>query len=72
VAQRAAVPGRRRHWHDQSWTSSHHRWFTVLVAVLSPVVLFRWHISHPVLVAVAALVGLITSPLLQPAWVLVK
>ena len=47
-------------------------WLTALVAVVSLVVLFRWKVSNPLLVAVTAIVGLITFPLLQPAWVFVK
>jgi len=47
-------------------------WFTALVAVLSLVVLFRWNISNPVLVAATAVIGLIAFPLLQPTWVFVK
>jgi chromate transporter len=47
-------------------------WFTVLIAVLSLVVLFRWNISNPVLVAATAVIGLIAFPLLQPTWVFVK
>src|SRR5262249_18633455 len=47
-------------------------WFTALVAVLSLVVLFRWNISNPVLVAATAVLGLIAFPLLQPTWVFVK
>jgi chromate transporter len=47
-------------------------WFTALIAVLSLVVLFRWNISNPVLVAATAVIGLIAFPLLQPTWVFVK
>jgi chromate transporter len=47
-------------------------WFTALIAVLSLVVLFRWNISNPVLVAATAVMGLIAFPLLQPTWVFVK
>src|SRR5712664_2913163 len=47
-------------------------WLTVLVALLSLVVLFRWNVNNPALVAVAAIIGLIAFPLLQPAWVFVK
>jgi chromate transporter len=42
------------------------------VAILSLVVLFRWRVSNPMLVAAAAIVGLIAFPLLEPAWVFVK
>jgi chromate transporter len=47
-------------------------WLTVLVALLSLVVLFRWKVSNPVLVAVTAIIGLIAFPLLQPTWVFLK
>lgn len=47
-------------------------WLTALVALLSLVVLFRWKISNPVLVAATAIIGLIAFPLLQPTWVFVK
>src|SRR5207237_4908595 len=41
-------------------------WLTVLVALLSLVVLFRWNVNNPALVAVAAIIGLIAFPLLHP------
>jgi chromate transporter len=47
-------------------------WLTVLIAVGSLAVLFRWKFSNPLLVAATAVIGLIAFPLLQPAWVLVK
>src|SRR5229473_348360 len=47
-------------------------WLTVLVALLSLAVLFRWNVNNPLLVAVAAIIGLIAFPLLQPTWVFVK
>ena len=47
-------------------------WLTALVALVSLIVLFRWKISNPVLVAATAIIGLIAFPLLQPAWVFVK
>ena len=47
-------------------------WLTALVALVSLIVLFRWKVSNPLLVAVTAIVGLIAFPLLQPAWVFVK
>jgi len=47
-------------------------WLTALVALVSLVALFRWKISNPLLIAVAAVVGLIAFPLLQPTWVFVK
>jgi chromate transporter len=36
------------------------------------VVLFRWNLNNPALVAVAAIIGLIAFPFLQPAWIFVK
>jgi chromate transporter len=47
-------------------------WLTVLVTVVSLVILFRWKVSNPLLIAGAAVVGLIAFPLLQPTWVFVK
>jgi chromate transporter len=47
-------------------------WLTALVALGSLVVLFRWKVSNPLLVAAAAVIGLIAFPLLNPGWVFVK
>jgi len=47
-------------------------WLTALVALMSLIVLFRWKVSNPLLVAATAIIGLIAFPLLQPAWVFVK
>jgi chromate transporter len=47
-------------------------WLTALVALVSLVVLFRWKVSNPLLIAAAAAIGLVAYPLLQPAWVFVK
>lgn len=47
-------------------------WLTVLISVISLGVLFRWKVSNPLLIAVAAVVGLIAYPLLRPAWVMVQ
>jgi len=47
-------------------------WLTALVALVSLVVLFRWKVSNPLLIAGAAGIGLIAFPLLQPTWVFVK
>jgi chromate transporter len=47
-------------------------WLTVLIGVASLVLLFRWKVSNPVLMAAAAVIGLIAFPLLQPAWVMVR
>jgi len=47
-------------------------WLTTLVAGLSLAVLFRWKVTNPLLLAAAAVIGLIAFPLLQPDWVFVK
>src|ERR1700681_4791509 len=47
-------------------------WLTVLIGVVSLAVLFRWKVSNPLLMAAAAVVGLIAYPLLHPAWVMVQ
>jgi chromate transporter len=47
-------------------------WLTILIAVVSLAVLFRWKISNPLLMGAAALIGLIAFPLLHPAWVMVR
>jgi len=47
-------------------------WLTALVTLVSLVVLFRWKVSNPLLIAAAAVIGLIAFPLLQPTWVFVK
>jgi chromate transporter len=44
-------------------------WLTAMVALAALIVLFRWKVSNPLLIAVAAGVGLIAFPLLQPSWV---
>ncbi len=47
-------------------------WLTALIALLSLVVLFRWKVSNPVLVAATAVIGLIAFPLLKPTWVFIR
>jgi chromate transporter len=47
-------------------------WLTALVAAGSLVVLFRFKVSNPLLVAATAIIGLIAFPLLKPEWVFVK
>ena len=47
-------------------------WLTAAVALGSLIVLFRWKVSNPLLVAVTALIGLIAFPLVNPTWVFVK
>jgi chromate transporter len=43
----------------------------VITVLVSLVVLFRWKVSNPLLVA-AAIIGLIAFPLLKPEWIFVK
>jgi chromate transporter len=44
---------------------------TIAVALLSVAALARWRkLPEPVVIAAAAIVGLIAYPLLQPQWVL--
>jgi chromate transporter len=47
-------------------------WLTILIGVASLVVLFRWKVSNPLLMALAAAVGLIAFPLLHPTWMMVR
>ena len=47
-------------------------WVTALIGIVALLVLIRWKVSNPLLVAVAAVVGLIAFPLMHPAWVLLK
>ena len=47
-------------------------WLTVLVALASLAVLYRWKVSNPLLILGAAIVGLVAFPLLRPEWVFVK
>lgn len=47
-------------------------WLTAAIGVASLAVLFRWKVSNPVLIAATAVIGLISYPLLQPAWVMVR
>jgi chromate transporter len=44
----------------------------VIIALLCLLVLFRWKVSNPLLIAVTAAVGIIAFPLLNPSWVFVK
>jgi chromate transporter len=37
-------------------------WLTALIAIGSLVVLFRWKVSYPLLVAITAVIGLIAYP----------
>jgi chromate transporter len=47
-------------------------WLTILIGIASLVVLFRWKVSNPLLIAVTTAVGLIAFPWLHPAWVMVR
>jgi chromate transporter len=47
-------------------------WLTALIAVASLLVLFRWKVSNPMLVAATAIIGTIAFPILRPDWVFVK
>ena len=47
-------------------------WLTALVAAGSLIVLFRWKVSNPLLVAATAIIGLIAFSVLKPEWVFVK
>ncbi len=47
-------------------------WLTILIAVISLAVLFRWKISNPLLMGAAAVIGLVAFPLLHPVWVMVR
>jgi chromate transporter len=43
-------------------------WFTALIGIAALVILFRWKISNPLLMAAAAAAGLIAFPLIHPTW----
>jgi chromate transporter len=45
-------------------------WLTILIGLVSLIVLFRWKVSNPLLIAATAAIGLIAYPLLQPDWVM--
>jgi chromate transporter len=47
-------------------------WLTALIAVASLIVLFRWKVGNPMLVAATAIVGIVAFPILRPAWVFVR
>jgi chromate transporter len=47
-------------------------WLTAFIALLSFLILFRWKVSNPLLIAVTAAIGIIAFPLLKPTWVFVK
>ena len=47
-------------------------WLTASIALASLVLLVRWKVSNPLLVAATGVIGLIAFPILQPTWVLIK
>jgi chromate transporter len=47
-------------------------WFTVLIAMGSLAILFRWKVSNPILMAATAVAGVIAFPLLHPTWMMLK
>jgi chromate transporter len=47
-------------------------WLTALTSLASLMVLFRWKVNNPLLIAATAVIGLIAYPVLQPTWVMVK
>ena len=47
-------------------------WFTALIAIVALVILFRWKVSNPLLIAASAVAGLICYPLLHPTWMMLK
>ena len=47
-------------------------WLTASIAPASLVLLVRWKVSNPLLVAATGIIGLIAFPILQPTWVLIK
>lgn len=47
-------------------------WFTVLIAIGSLAILFRWKVSNPLLMAATAVAGIIAFPLLHPTWMMLK
>ena len=47
-------------------------WLTALIAATSLIVLFRWNVSNPMLVAATAIIGIVAFPILSPTWVFVK
>ena len=44
----------------------------VTLVLVSLLLLFRWKISNPMLIAATAVVGMIAFPLLKPTWVFVR
>jgi chromate transporter len=47
-------------------------WLTALINAVSLAVLFRWKVSNPLRIAANAMIALITYPILQPDWMMMK
>lgn len=47
-------------------------WLTALIGAASLAVLFLWKANNPLLIAATAVIGLLTYPILQPTWVMIK
>ena len=47
-------------------------WLTALIGLCSLAILFRFKVSNPLLIATAAVIGLIAFPILKPTWVMLK
>jgi len=47
-------------------------WLTILIGTVALLLLCRWKISNPLLMAAAAVVGLVAFPVLHPAWLMVR
>jgi chromate transporter len=46
-------------------------WLTALIGIVSLVILFRWKVNNPLLIAATAVIGLIAYPILQPTRIMV-
>lgn len=47
-------------------------WLTALIGIVTLLILFRWRVSTPLLMASTAAVGLVAFPLMHPTWVSVR
>jgi chromate transporter len=47
-------------------------WFTALLGAGALIVLFRWKVSNPLLIAATAAAGLVAFAFLHPTWLMVK
>ena len=47
-------------------------WLTILITAVSLLLLLRWKVTNPILVAASAIVGIAAFPILRPGWVFVK